>query len=178
MSNVTSVAGLISVDSQQIKVARAFKRNLDLLRKKGLSKRQYDELEQAGPASAGNVVALLATATAGQIGTLNDDTSLLHSLGVQTGTTGANYVYGSRITTAQADVRHDRHELSVLRGDTKRTADAIEKLIRQGIKDDGTHKLLKTVHDDLTTANRHLAALTNTSSQARTNQRTTPARAR
>lgn len=175
LTNVSSVAGLLSVIGKQDKVGAAFTRNLATLRKKGLSKEEYDELQQAGPAAAGQVVALLATASTAQIRALNKDTDLLTSLGITTGKAGASYVYGSRIANSQHDVnvlRRQDHELIAAQ---RATVKALVALTKDGLHDKGTHAGLATLHADLADVKRLLASVTNAPKDARSNQRTSVA---
>lgn len=143
MPNVNSVGGFISVLHQQDKLGRSFSRNLGILRKKGLSKTEYDQLESQGPGAVGSIVALLATASRGQIHTINSETGLLSGLGRSTGAASAQFLFGGRIAAAKATVTADRALLHALRGDQRRIADLLEKLITNGLNDHETHRLLK-----------------------------------
>lgn len=146
--NVTSVSGLLSVLGKQDTLAKAFTRNLATLRKKGLSKEEYDELLQAGPAAAGNVVALLAQASSSQIKALNKDTNLLTDLGISTGKASASYIYGARISGAKAQVK----ALSALQHELVTEQRDLVKVLAKAFKggalnshDARTHQLLTQV---------------------------------
>lgn len=182
LTNVHSVRGIISVERQQDRVGAAFTRNLGILRKKGLSKEQYDELEQAGPGAAGNIVALLATASRGQIAQVNRSTNLLHGLGISTGKASASYLYGARIGAAQAHVTADRALQHDLVHDTRRTANALASYAAADLKHAGNVEklladLIKAVHQSAADTGHATAAVLNgTAKGAASHHRSRPSR--
>jgi hypothetical protein len=157
----TSVAGLVQVDNQQARLARAYTRNLGILRKKGLSKTEYQSLLSAGPATDSQIVALLTKASSGQIRSIDSDEALFTHLGHAAGQASAAYVYGSRIK------RED--ELFTAQ---KAAAVDLHKLLKDGLSDKGTHNALAAVEAKLEQIRRLLAQQAGAPAQARTKART------
>lgn len=117
----------------KVDAARKFAKDLDTLRKKGVSKDLVAQIAQAGVDSGGATAAALATASGQQIKQINQQQAALQAAAQHAGTAAGDAMYASGIHAAEGLVRGLQKQEKAIEAQMLRIARAMSRAIKRAL---------------------------------------------